>query len=82
MMILRLNSDGATPTECLDYFLPPANEVWGKVLISKVFVCPQGGRGSVSRERRSAYRGGLHLEGEGLHKGGVCIQGDGWPASR
>ena len=23
--------------------LPPANEVWGKVMFSQVFVCPQGG---------------------------------------
>ena len=23
-------------------FLPPANEVWGKVMFSQVFVCPQG----------------------------------------
>ena len=75
-MILRLNSDCATPTQCLDYFLPPVNDVWGKVLFSQVFLCPQGGgglylgggglhtgrRGSASREKR-----GLHLGG------GVCI---------
>ena len=23
-------------------FLPPANEIWGKVMFSQVFVCPQG----------------------------------------
>ena len=23
--------------------LPPANDVWGKVIISQAFVCPQGG---------------------------------------
>ena len=31
-------------------FLPPANEVWGKVMFSQVFVYPRGGW--------SAYRGG------------------------
>ena len=25
------------------YLLPPANEVWNKVMFSQVFVCPQGG---------------------------------------
>ena len=26
--------------------LPPANEVWGKVMFSQVYVCPHGGGGS------------------------------------
>ena len=25
------------------YYIPPANEVWGKVIFSQTFVCPQGG---------------------------------------
>ena len=33
--------------DCM-YLLPPANEVWGKVMFSQVFVCPMGGGGRVS----------------------------------
>ena len=38
--------------------LPPANEVWGKVMFSQAFVCPEGG--------------GLPTGGGGLPSG-VCI---------
>ena len=49
--------------------LPPANEVWGKVMLSQVFVCPQGGvciqGGSASRVicTQGVCMGGLHPGG-------------------
>ena len=41
--------------------LPPANEVWGKVMFSQVFVCPQGGGEGLcpSMHHRSHDQGGL-----------------------
>ena len=51
------------------HFLPPANEVWGKVMFSHVFVCPQGWgfgflaciTGHMTREDGgSASRGAYH----------------------
>ena len=64
--------------------LPPANEVWGKVIFSQVFVCPQGVGFSTCitgyMTRGPASSGVLPLAGVciqgGLHPGGVCIQGD------
>ena len=32
------------------YLLPPANEVWGKVIFSQASVCPQGGGGLPDRD--------------------------------
>ena len=75
------------------WFLPPMNEVWGKVIFHSC-LCPQGDLasqhvsqvtwpgGSASRGRSSASgEGGLHFgEERGLHpKGrkGVCVQGEG-----
>ena len=60
--------------------LPPANEVWGKVIFSKVsvilFTKSASGRGHVclkgwSASSGSAYRGGMHLGGGALHPGGL-----------
>ena len=59
-------------------FLPPENEVWGKVMFSQVFFCPQGGsasRGSASGRGDCIQEGGLHLGG-GLHpEGGLHLGG-------
>ena len=46
-------------------YLPPSNEVWGKVLFSQVFACPQGRKGLST---------GWSLLTGGLHPGG-CLQG-------
>ena len=56
----------------IDLSLPPANEVWGKVIFSKVFVCPWG---------FSAHITGHMTRGWGSNPGeGVCIQrGGGLP---
>ena len=55
--------------------LPPANEVWGKVMFSQVFVCPQGeGFGFPARITGGI---GLHPGGGGPDVMGVCIQGEG-----
>ena len=51
--------------------LPFANEVWGKVMFSQVFVCPRGGGGGegwlpgMHHRSHDQHRGGggLHLEG-------------------
>ena len=54
-------------------FLPPANEVWGKVMFPQMFVCPQEGRRFVSR----------HMNGErgfacwGSASGGSASRGNG-----
>ena len=64
-------------------FLPPANEVWGKVMFSQVFVCPPGrgvcvpacitgdmtGGGSLSQHSSQATRLGGSLSR------GVCPRG-------
>ena len=52
--------------------LPPANEVWGKVMFSQVFVCPQWGRG-VCIQWGQPGGGRVCLHG-GILIGGVCIQ--------
>ena len=52
-------------TQLSEYdFLPPSNEVWGKVMFSQVFICPRGGGclqsggwGSASRGRGDLHRG-------------------------
>ena len=62
-------------------FLPPVNEVWGKVIFSQASVIPsvqgEAGRlasqhdhGSHSQGGSASSRGGVCLQGEG-----VCIQG-------
>ena len=38
LFIILISSD------CFRAFLPPANEVWGKVICLQVCICPQGGR--------------------------------------
>ena len=57
-------------------FLPPANEVWGKVMFSQVFVCPREG-GWLPRIRSYMTRGHLPPPG-GSASEGVCIRGGGW----
>ena len=39
-------------------FLPPANELWGKVMFSHAFVCPRGVSASGSRGVYSGSGGG------------------------
>ena len=51
--------------------LPPANEVWGKVMLSQVFVCPQWGKGVCLGDR---YPGGLPGRGS-AYMGGVLMGG-------
>ena len=53
-------------------FLPPANEVWGKVIFSQVFVCPRE-RGGVTSQNQK-----LHDQGGSASSRGVCIRGGGW----
>ena len=53
-------------------FLTPANEVWGKVMFSEVFVCPQKGLG-FSACITGHMTGGLHPGGFASMEG-VCIQ--------
>ena len=55
--------------------LPPANEVWGKVIFSQGFVCPQRGLpmgGSASRGLPRGIWGGCAKRGSAYR--GVCIQ--------
>ena len=55
--------------------LPPANEVWGKVIFSQASVIlSRRGGGSASGGRGSAS-GGVCIRGEGSASEGVCIQG-------
>ena len=61
--------------------LPPANEVWGKVIFSQASVILSGGRGVVASQHasqitspgRSTSRGGLP-RGVCIQEG-VCLQG-------
>ena len=69
--------------------LSPANEVWGKVMLSQVFVCPQWGKGVCLGDRYpgglpgrgSAYMGGSSWGGgrsadvSASGGSGICIQG-------
>ena len=64
--------------------LPPANEVWGKVIFSQVFVCVWGGDVWLpSIHHRSHDQEGLHpgggsaAKGGGLHPGGYACKGVG-----
>ena len=69
------------PVFSLSGSLPPANEVWGKVMFSEAFFCPQRGplsRGSLSRGvsvQGGLYPGGLCPRGVSVW-GGVSVQGD------
>ena len=47
---------------CLYDLLPPANDVWGKVMLLRLSVCSQGS-------------GGLTAGGVGLHPGGLHFRG-------
>ena len=69
--------------------LPPANEVWGKVMFSQVFVCPQGGWLASQHASKVTWPGGS-ASGGVLHPRGlqpglsasrrVCIQRDLYPS--
>ena len=58
--------------------LQPANEVWGKVMFSRVFVCPRGEGGyfpSMHNRSHDQGGGGLHPGGGGSASrgSGFCI---------
>ena len=63
--------------------LPPANEVWGKVMFYKhVLFCPRRGGGDWlptmhhrSHDWGSASGRGVYIWERGLHQGRVCIRG-------
>ena len=60
-------------SSCIDFasfiFLLPANDVWGKVMFSQVFVCPQGEWGSLSQHSSQV------TWPAGLCPGGPCLVG-------
>ena len=58
----------------INFFLPPVNEVWGKVMFLHLSVRSQVGGGSASRE---GLPGGPACKG--LHSGWLCMQGRGMP---
>ena len=56
-----------------EFLLPPANEVWGKVMFSQVFVCPQRGGGWLpSMHHKSHDQGGGANNPPAGRPGGVC----------
>ena len=57
--------EGVPTLGVANLFLPPANEVWGKVICLQACVCPQGG---------SAWSGG-RMHGPG---GGCMVLGGAW----
>ena len=65
------------------WLLPPANEVWGKVICLQVCVCPQGGRAGylvwrVPGPGESWSQGGAWSRGLAPGGGGVCSGGGSW----
>ena len=65
-------------------FLPPANEVWGMVMFSQVFICPWGGGFPACITGHITGKGGCLHRGGGIFIQGVSIQGSalGGSASR
>ena len=62
----------------ISVFLPLANEVWGKVMFSQIFVCPQGRGlhqgGSASGDLHMRWPDSPSLYSRGR---GICIWGGG-----
>ena len=63
--------------------LPPANEVWGKVICLQVCVCPRGGvcmvPGGAWSLGGSMVPEGCMVLGEGMHgPGGCMVPGGAW----
>ena len=88
---IRSKNNAVFATETIEFLLPPANKVWGKVMFSQMFVYPRGGAvgfpacitgqltgGSASRRVCICGRsasGGLHRGGGVSAFRGVCLWG-------
>ena len=72
---IRSKNNAVFATETIEFLLPPANKVWGKVMFSQMFVYPRGGGGSwlPSMHHRS-IDWGVCIQ-EGLHLWQVCLWG-------